>query len=92
MYVGIAHSNQVPSCRNKKKIFIEIVIAIDLFCLSRLRVKMMCFMNYAGCELCTAREISSRITHSLLLPRWHFEARFIARQLRVIIEYAAFNI
>lgn len=31
VYVGIAHSNQVPSCRNqkKKKTFIEIVCVVD---------------------------------------------------------------
>lgn len=29
VYVGIAHSNQVPSCQNKKNLFIEIVGAIN---------------------------------------------------------------
>jgi hypothetical protein len=38
VYVGIAHSNQVPSCRNKKNLFIEIVSAIVLLCLSCLRM------------------------------------------------------
>ncbi|KAL7797337.1 hypothetical protein V8C37DRAFT_370758 [Trichoderma ceciliae] len=30
VYVGIAHSNQVPSCRNQKKLYIEIVSVVEL--------------------------------------------------------------